>query len=61
MFLCRQLHIIKLVAIHGRRTQRPDFSCLHQIIQRFHSLLNRCFIVKAMDDVEIQVICSQTL
>ena len=56
-----QLHIIKLIPVHGRCTQCPNFSDFHQIVQGFHRFFNWGFVVKPVNDIEIQIICSQTL
>ena len=54
------LHIVKLIAVHGRCPDRTDLPGYHQIIQRFHGLLDGRFIVKAMDDIQVQIIRAQT-
>ena len=57
----RQLHIVKLVAVHGRSAQRTDFASFDQPVQGFHGLLNGGVVVEAVDDVQVQIICTQTL
>ena len=57
----RDLHVIKLIAVHRGRAERAHFSRLNQIVQRFHGLLDGRFIIKAVDDVQIEVIRTQTL
>ena len=56
-----QLHIVKLIAVHGRCPDRTDLPGYHQIIQRFHGLLDGRLIIKAMDDIQVQIIRAQTL
>ena len=60
VFLSRQLHIVKLVAVHGGRSQGPDLACLHQAVKRFHCFFNGGVIVKAVNDVQVKVIGAQT-
>ena len=54
MLFCNKLHIVKLIAIHRRSTKSTYFSRFYQIIQGFHSLLDRCLIIKPVNDVQIQ-------
>ena len=55
------LHVIKLIAIHRRGSERTDFPGYDKIIQRLHRLLDWGVIIKAMDDVEIEIISSKPL
>ena len=55
-----ELHIVKLIPIHSRGPQRPHLSGFYQLVQCLHGFLNRSFIVKAVDDVQIQVIRTQS-
>ena len=56
-----KLHIVKLVTVHGRGTQRPHLAGLHQIVQSLHGFFDWRVIVKAMDDIQIEIIRSQPL
>ena len=56
MILCRLLHVVELIAIHGGSTDGPHLPSLHQLMQGFHGLLNGGIIVKAVDNIQIQII-----
>ena len=60
-FFCYKLHIVKLVTIHCRCTNCSYFSSFHQIMQSLHCFLNRCIIIKSMNNIQIQIICAQPL
>ena len=55
------LHVLKLASVHGRGAQRSHLAGLDQIVERFHGLLDWRFIVEPVDDVEIQVVGTQSL
>ena len=52
---CR-LHVIKLVAVHGRCAKRTDFSDLDKFMERFHCFFDRGVIVKTVYDVKVKII-----
>ena len=56
-----ELHVVKLIAIHGRGSQGPDLARLHQVVQGLHGLLHGGVIVKAVDDVQVQIVGAQAL
>ena len=56
-----ELHIVKLIAIHGRCPQGPHLTGPYQLIQGFHRFLDRRFIVEAVDDVEVEIVRPQPL
>ena len=51
-----ELHIVELVAVHGRRAQRPHLAGFHQVVQGLHRLLDGGVVVEAVDDVEVEVV-----
>jgi len=57
----RQLHVVELIAVHGRGAQSPHFACLNQIVERLHGFFNGCVVVKPMNDVKIKIIGAEAL
>lgn len=56
-----QLHIVKLIAVHGGRTQRAHLARLDQLVQRLHGFLDRRFIIETVDDIKVKIIHPQPL
>ena len=46
-----QLHIVKLVAVHGRGAQRAHLARLYERIERLHRLFDWRGRIEAVDDV----------
>ena len=61
MFFCSKLHVVELVSVHGRCSDGSDFACFYQIMECFHGFFNWGFEVKSVDDVEVEIVCSQTV
>ena len=55
------LHVVELVAIHRGGTERPDFAGFHEVVQSLHRFLDRMLVVKAVNDVEIEVVGPEAL
>ena len=55
------LHVVELVAIHRGGTERPDFAGLHEVIKSLHRFLDRMLVVKAVNDVEVEVVGPEAL
>ena len=55
-----KLHIVELISVHSGSTQSAYFSGFYQIMECFHGFLYGCFIIKSVDDIQIQIIRSQT-
>ena len=56
-----QLHVVELVAVHGRRPQGPDLPGPDQVVEGLHGLLDGRLIVEPVDDVQIQIVGAQPL
>ena len=55
------LHVVQLVGVHLARAERAHLARAHQAVERLHGLLDRRAVVKAMDDIEVEVVGSQAL
>jgi hypothetical protein len=60
MFLGTELHLSELRGPHTRSSDISNFACFDKVMQCFHGLLDRRFIVKSMDLKEIYVRSFQT-
>ena len=54
------LHPEELIPVHGRRSKGADLAGPHESVERLYGLLDGRFIVKAVDDVEIQIVRAET-
>src|SRR5699024_6936981 len=54
-----ELHVVELVAVHGRGAQGPHLARPDQVVEGLHGLLDGGVVVKAVDDVQVQVIGAQ--
>ena len=53
------LHVMELIAVHGRCADGTHLSGFHQRIQRLHGLLDGRTVVKAVNLIQVQIICTQ--
>ena len=50
----------KLPSMHGGSSDVTHFPHFHQIVQCFHRFFDRCVVIPAVDDVQIQIIRLQS-
>ena len=55
------LHVVKLIAVHGGGAERANFPRLHKTVERLHRLFHGRGIVETVDDIEIEIIGAEAL
>ena len=54
------LHVMELIGVHGAGTERSHLASFDQPIQCFHRFFDRCVVIETMNDVQIQIVGTQT-